>query len=79
MTIEQKQLLYDIAIWHSKEFYNRMEDHWTIANFDFDTECLRNIEYLEAKYMDTYGDLPEWNTIDDVWDEIEKLKKELGI
>ena len=79
MTIEQKQLLYEIATWHSKEFYNRMEDHWTSANFDFDSECLRNIERLEAKYIDTYGALPEWETINAVWDTMENLKKELGI
>lgn len=77
MTIEQKQLLYEIAQWHNKDFYNRMEDHWTISNYELDRKCTENIKHLEMCYQRLYGDLPVWDTIDDVWDTIKELKEEL--
>ena len=77
MTIEQKQLLYEIAQWHNKEFYNRMEDNWTLENYRFDSKCVENIKHLEMCYQRLYGDLPQWDTIDDVWAAIKELKAEL--
>lgn len=79
MTIEQKKLLYEIAKWHNKEFFNRMDDHWTTANYDFDRECTRTINALEKEYKEKYGDLPEWKFIDDVWETIKVLEKELDV
>lgn len=78
MTTEQKQLLYDIAQWYSKDFYNRMNDNWTSINYQIDTECSNTIDRLEKEYKEKYGDLPEWNYIDDVWATIQNLEKELG-
>ena len=79
MTIEQKQLLYKIAKWHNKEFYNRMEDHWTTVNYDIERECIIVIDDLEREYREVYGDLPEWKYIDDVWAAIQTLEKELAV
>ena len=79
MTTEQKKLLYEIAKWHNKDFYNRMEDHWTTANYVVDGECTRNINALEKEYKETYGGLPEWKYIDDVWAVIKTLEKELAV
>ena len=79
MTTEQKKLLYEIAKWHNKDFYNRMEDHWTTANYVVDRECARNIDALEKEYKETYGNLPEWKYIDDVWAAIKILEKELAV
>ena len=76
MTKEQKELLYEIADWHSKEFYNDMDDHWTHTNFVFATECTNNIARLEKEYVDKYGNLPEWKYIDDVWATMKELKAE---
>lgn len=78
MSIEQKKLLCEIAEWHMKEFYNRMEDHWTTANFNFDSECIEMIDKLETEYKLAYGALPEWETINSVQDTLSQLKKELG-
>lgn len=78
MTNEQKELLYEIAKWHSDKFYNAMDDHWTEANFRFDDKCIENINRLEAEYKVKYGDLPEWDTIDDVWTTMKELKAELS-
>ena len=77
MTTEQKQLLYEITQWHSREFSNRMDDHWTDKNYAFARECEQTIERLEKEYEEKYGDLPEWNYINDIWDTMEKLKEEL--
>lgn len=74
MTLEQKQLLYEIAQWHNKEFYNRMEDHWSAENYTIDRKCKENITHLEKCYQYQYGDLPQWDTIDDVWAVIKELK-----
>lgn len=77
VTREQKELLYNIANWRSKEFYNNMEDHWTSSNYEIDAECNATIRKLEKEYKEKYGDLPEWKYIDDVWDARDNLKKEL--
>ena len=77
MTREQKQLLYDIAKWHSREFSNRMDDHWTEKNYVFARECEQTIDRLEKEYKEKYGELPEWKYIDDVWDAMKQLEGEL--
>ena len=79
MTTEQKQLLYNIAKWHDIDFYNRMADHWTDGNYRVDDECVETIKRLEDQYKDLYGDLPEWECINDVWAALDELRKELGI
>lgn len=78
MTTEQKKLIYKIAQQHNRDFYNRMDDYWTEINYEIDRECTRTIERLEKEYIAEYGDLPEWNTIDDVWAVLKTLKEELG-
>lgn len=77
MTREQKELLYKIANWHSKEFYNNMDDHWTDVNIITAAECHNNIAKLEKEYIEKYGQLPEWKYIDDVWATMKILKEEL--
>jgi hypothetical protein len=79
MTIEQKKLLYEIATWHNEEFYNCMDDHWTTENYKINTECHEAIRRLEKEYKEKYGDLPEWKYINDVWETIKILEKELEI
>ena len=74
MTIEQQKLLYEIASWHSRQFYNAMNDHWTPTDVVFDSECTKNIEKLEVQYETLYGDLPEWKYIDDVWAAMKELE-----
>lgn len=77
MTREQKQLLYDIAKWHSREFSNRMDDHWTEKNYAFARECEQTIDILEKEYVEKYGELPEWKYINDIWDAMKQLEGEL--
>ena len=77
MTREQKQLLYDIAKWHSREFSNRMDDHWTENNYAFDRECTETIGRLEKEYVEKYGELPEWKYINDILDAMKRLEGEL--
>lgn len=79
MTTDQKKLLYEIAKWHNKDFYNRMEDHWTTENYSVDRECTKIIDSLEKEYREKYGALPGWKYIDDVWAAIKTLEKELGV
>ena len=73
--MDQKRLLYEIAKLHSEQFYNAMNDHWTLADGDFDRECEQRIKSLEAEYKLLYGDLPEWKYIDDVWKTQAELKE----
>lgn len=77
MTREQKELLYNIASWHSKDFYNRMVDTWTDRHYQMDTDCRLNIRILENTYQEKYGALPKWEYINDVWDAMQQLKMEL--
>ena len=79
MTREQKELLYKIADWHNKEFYNNMVDNWNTHNYLLDRKCAENIALLEKEYRNSYGDLPEWKYIDDVWQILKELKEELGV
>ena len=79
MIIKQKQLLYEIAKWHNRKFYNEMNDHWSDDDYRFDTECYQIINKLEKEYKEQYGDLPEWEYINDIWDVINALEKELDI
>ena len=78
MSTAEKELLYEIVNWHIKEFNNRMEDNWGPLNYRIDEECRQMVQQLEKKYTDTYGDLPNWEYIDDVWKAAQKLKEELN-
>lgn len=77
MDIDKKKLLYDIVDWRMKEFYNRMNDHWSLESFAFNTKCINTIDKLESEYINTYGNLPEWDNIDDVKNTFNQLKTEL--
>ena len=79
MTREQKELLYQLADWHNQEFYNNMKDHWSAQNYAFNRRCAENIAQLEKEYRNSYGDLPEWKYIDDVWQTLKELKEELEV
>lgn len=79
MDRKQKELLYEIAQWHSKQFYNNMIDSWTSEDRMFNNKCNQTIMRLENEYKNEYGDLPEWKYIDDVWAAIKTLEKELNI
>jgi hypothetical protein len=77
MDRKQKELLYEIASWYSKDFCNQMDDHWTYANHEIADKCIAMIDRLTKEYMENYGALPEWKHIDDVWDTMRILKEEL--
>lgn len=77
MTREQKELLLEIAKWHIKEFNNRMIDHWRDENYRIDTECSEVIRRTEREYTEKYGELPEWQYIDDVYSAAKQLREEL--
>lgn len=79
MTREQKELLYEIASWRSKDFYNEMEEPWTTTNYFVSNQCSSMIRRLEGEYIGKYGSLPEWKYIDDVWKTMRKLQEELGV
>jgi hypothetical protein len=79
MSREQKELLYEIACLHSRKFYLAMKDTWDWYDSNLDMEFSQQIRKLENEYKTTYGDLPEWELIDDVWDTIKTLKEELGV
>ena len=79
MTQEQKELLYKIADLHSRQFYLNMKDVWN------NEESNRMIEYSQAiklksnEYIEKYGPLPVWDSIDDVFQAKKELKAELGL
>lgn len=77
MSTEQKQLLYDIASWHSRQFYNNMKDTWAPEDYSFDHKCDCKIAELEKQYAESYGDPPEWEYIDDVWAAMRALEQDL--
>ena len=78
MSREEKELLYEIASWHSKDFYNRMEEPWTEANYRLSDKCQIKLSTLENEYVEKYGPLPEWKYINDVWKTMRELKEELN-
>ena len=77
MNREEKELLYEIASWHSKDFYNRMEEPWKDVNYRLDDKCQEKLSVLEAEYLEKYGPLPQWRYINDVWKTMRELKEEL--
>lgn len=77
MSKEEKELLYQIASWRSKDFYNRMEEPWREVNYQLDKKCQRMITTLEKEYIEKYGPLPEWRFINDVWKTMREIKEEL--
>jgi hypothetical protein len=77
MSREEKELLYEIASWHSKRFYNDMEDHWSEANYRLADKCRYKLDTLEREYIEKYGSLPQWRYINDVWQTMRELKEEL--
>lgn len=77
MSREEKELLYEIASWRSKRFYNAMEDHWSVANYRLADKCQYKLDTLEKEYIEKYGSLPEWKYINDVWKTMRELKEEL--
>lgn len=77
MSREEKELLYEIASWHSKDFYNRMEEPWTEANYRLSDKCQMKLSTLEKEYVEKYGSLPQWQYINDVWKTMRELKEEL--
>ena len=77
MTREEKELLYEIASWHSKDFYNEMVDRWTDENYNIAAKCRSKIHTLESEYAEKYGPLPEWKYINDIWETMRQLKEEL--
>ena len=78
MSREEKELLYEIASWRSKDFYNRMEEPWKDVNYRLDEKCRHKINTLEGEYLEKYGPLPEWRYINDVWKTMSELKEELN-
>lgn len=78
MSREEKELLYEIASWHSKDFYNRMEEPWKEANYRLSDKCQHMINTLEKEYIEKYGPLPQWKYINDVWKTMRELKEELN-
>lgn len=77
MSREEKELLYEIASWHSKDFYNRMEEPWKEANYRLADKCQEKLSALENEYIEKYGPLPQWRYINDVWKTMRELKEEL--
>lgn len=77
MSREEKELLYEIASWHSKDFYNRMEEPWTDVNYRLADKCQTKLSELENEYLEKYGPLPQWRYINDVWKTMRELKEEL--
>ena len=77
MSREEKELLYDIASWHSKRFYNDMEEPWKEVNDRLADKWQNKLSVLEAEYLEKYGPLPQWRYINDVWKTMRELKEEL--
>ena len=75
MSKEQKELLYDIANWHDRLFYNEMKDYQNSSDLAYSRACEKKIKELENRYIEFYGELPEWKLINDVWKTQSDLKK----
>lgn len=75
MSKEQQQLLYEIVKWRINAFYNDMKDHWNASDSAIADKCSANIFKLENQYKELYGDLPDWQSIDDIFNARDELKK----
>lgn len=79
MTQAQKELLYKIADLHSGQFYLNMKDNWSDNDYSQDKQYTKEILTAENEYIQTYGPLPVWDSIDDVFQAKKELKAELGL
>lgn len=77
MTIDQKKLLLEIANLHIADFMLEMNDHWSSSDYAKSRYYAAEMRKLEAEYNQLYGNLPEWEYIDDVIECRDNLKKEL--
>lgn len=79
MTIDQKKLLLEIANLHIADFMLEMNDHWSSSDYAKSREYATEMRKLEAEYNQLYGNLPEWEYIDDVFACRDNLKKDLEV
>lgn len=77
--IKKLELLNDIATLLIKDFYLEMNDHWSRNDYTLSKQYNRSINAKKAEYKTSYGELPKWNSIDDVMDERKRLKNILKL
>ena len=77
MSKEQKELLLKIAELIVKDFNLEMKDHWSSDDYSQSLEYSMKKDELEKEYEKKYGELKQWNGIDDVYDTVKQLRKEL--
>ena len=75
---EQKKLLLQIAELITKDFDLEMKDHWTCDDHSLSIRYEQKKRELQKQYETEYGELPRWNSIDDVWNTVKQLRKELN-
>lgn len=76
--IKQLELLKEIIDIRSKEFYLQMSDHWSRRDYELSTEYSLQVSKLEKQYIATYGDLPQWGSIDNIWTCRDEINTILG-
>lgn len=77
MSNEQKELLLQIAELIVKDFDLEMKDHWTGDDELTSTRIFQKKRELKKQYNEHYGELPYWNSIDEVCDTVKRLRKEI--
>ena len=77
MRFEQKKMLYEIACVYIKCFELDMKDYWTDGDSKKNNEYKQTLIKLEDKYKNTFGDLPEWEYINNVYQAKSELERQL--
>lgn len=77
--VKKLELLNKIAILLVKDFYLEMNNHWSRNDYALSREYHRSINTKKEEYKTSYGELPKWNSIDDVMDERKRLKNILKL
>lgn len=73
--MEQLELLYEYVNTHVSNFYLEMNDHWSSDDYVKSHNYKNKLNKLLKLYNEKYGNLPEWEYIDDVMNTQKELKK----
>lgn len=76
--MEQKKLQLQIAELIVKDFNLEMKDHWSSDDYSQSIELSMKKRELQKQYEEKYGELPQWDSIDAVWEAVKQLRKEIN-
>lgn len=77
-TQQQKKDLLKLYRLIANQFYLNMKDRWTQDDYQTNKEYDKAIDKAETDYINTYNEKPQAKNIDEIFEQIKILRKELA-